>query len=51
MDAGLVFFEATGALVAAFGFGLTCSAVISKRFSDVPSGVQVMSVSIGLLVS
>ena len=39
-----------GAAVAAVGSGLTCSAVTSRRFNDVPSGVQVIRVSIGLVV-
>ncbi len=41
---------AVGAALAALGSGLTCSAVTSNRFSDVPIGVQVISVRIGLVV-
>jgi len=40
--------ELLGAAAASLGFGLTCSAVTSSRFSDVPIGVHVISVSIGL---
>lgn len=39
-----------GAAVADAGSGLTCSAVTSNLLSDVPSGVQVMSVIIGFVV-
>ncbi len=42
--------ESDGAAMAAVGSGLTCSAVTSRRLSEVPSGVHVISVSIGLVV-
>ena len=41
----------SGAADAPAGLGWTCSAKISSRLSAVPSGTQLMSVSIGLLVS
>ena len=40
----------SGAAWALAGLGLTCSAVTSRRLSDVPSGVQVISVKTGLSV-
>ena len=39
-----------GAVEAAVGSGLTCSAVTSKRSLEVPKGVQVIRVRIGLSV-
>jgi hypothetical protein len=41
---------ATGGAVASLGLGLTCSAVTSNRLVEVPIGVQVISVRIGLSV-
>ena len=46
----LVVGSETGAVADIDGSGLICSAVTNNRFNDVPSGVQVIRVNIGLSV-
>ena len=46
----LVWPDEAGATAAVAGLGLTCSAVTSRRFKAVPSGVQVIKVTSGFVV-